>query len=174
MTYAQVTANEVTTVAGRLPNAGRRLDSRAWVLGLPTAGAELQAACGWFPVVDVARPADTATDTHDRSVELVDGQPTVVWTQRPWTPDELAARQADSNRTTIDAAITQALAELQQLVDAPAVPDIPAGTLTTAQLSNVLRSMRDVVQQNRAGIQRVAGTLKQTIRLVRGDFDGTD
>jgi hypothetical protein len=53
-----------------------------WVLGLPSADAETQEATGWFLVTDTTRPDDTETHTHDRSVELVNGTPTVVWTQR--------------------------------------------------------------------------------------------
>jgi hypothetical protein len=173
MSYAYVTSGTIQAVGG-IPTAARRLDTGQWVLGLPDAPVDTQQACGWFAVVDTPRPADTDTTTHDRSVELVAAVPTVVWAARPWTVDELAARQATANQSTIDAAITQALAELDTLIAAPAVAAVPDGTLTTAQLSNAMRSMRDAVQQNRAGAQRVARTLKQTIRLVRGDFDDVD
>ena len=78
------------------------------------------------------------------------------------------------NRPIIESAITAALAELDALIAAPAVATVPDGTMNNAALSNAVRSMRDAVQQNRAGAQRVAATLKQTIRLVRGDFDGID
>ena len=172
--YAQVTANEITAIVNRLPPAARRLDTQAWVLGLPDAPVELQQACGWFVVVDVPRPDDTPTTTHEQTVELVNAVPTVAWTPRPWTQGELDARQRITNRTTIDAAITAALADLDTLIAAPVVATVPAGTMNTAALSNAMRSMRDAVQANRAGAQRVATTLKQTIRLVRGDFDGID
>ena len=171
MTYAQITANTITAESGNVPQSARRLDTGQWVLGLRDAPVSLQQACGWFAVIENIRPADTDTTTHDRSLELVDGTPTVVWTARPWTADELVSRQADTNRTTIDAAITAALAELQTLIDAPAVATVPDGTLTTAQLSNAMRTMRDAVQANRAGAQRIARTLRHTIRLVRGDYD---
>lgn len=78
------------------------------------------------------------------------------------------------NRPIVDAAIDTALAQLQTLVDYPAVGAVPAGTMTTAQLSNVVRAMRDAIQENRSGAQIIAKTLRQTIRLVRGDFDGID
>ena len=174
MSYAYVTNNTVNAEAGRPPTSARRLDTGQWVLGLRDAPVLLQEACGWFAVTDTARPADTDTTTHDRTVELVNGTPTVVWTERPWTVEELAARQAAANASTIDTAITNALAELQAIVDAPAVPTVPAGTLTTAQLSNGMRELRDAVQANRAGTQRIAATLKHTIRLARGDYEGTD
>jgi hypothetical protein len=47
---------------------------------------------GWLPIVHTDRPPDTATDTADYSLELVDGQPTEVWTVRPWTQAELDAQ----------------------------------------------------------------------------------
>jgi len=174
MSYAYVTNNTVNAEAGRVPTSARRLDTGQWVLGLRDAPVDIQQACGWFAVTDTPRPADTGTATHDRSVELVDGTPTVVWTPRPWTTDEIAARQADTNRRTIDTALTNALAELQAIIDAPAVVEVPAGTMTTAQLSNAMRSMRDAVQANRAGAQRIAATLRHTIRYARGDYDGVD
>ena len=46
--------------------------------------------------------------------------------------------------------------------------------MTTAQLSNAMRTMRDFVQQNRNGAQQVALILKRTIKLVRGDYDTVD
>ena len=167
--YALVINNTIEAVQGRLPR-GADADGQ-WIEPVTEANA---ASCGWFPVVDVARPADTTTDTHDRTVQLVDGTPTVVWTQRAWTVDELAARQAEANRQTIDAAIAGALAELQQIIDGPTVATVPAGTLTTAQLSTGLRTLRDEVALNRAGVKRVAGTLRHTVRLVRGDYDAVD
>lgn len=47
---------------------------------------------GWHEVVETDRPEDTDTDTYTSTVELVDGAPTVVWTARPWTAEELAER----------------------------------------------------------------------------------
>lgn len=174
MIYTQVIDGTVTAESGRVPQAARRLDTGQWVLGLRDASVDVQQACGWFAGTDTPRPVDTQTTTHDRSVELVGGTPTVVWTERAWAADELAARQVAANATTIDAAITNALAELQQVINAPALETVPAGTMSTAQLSNVLRALRDEAQLNRAGVQRAAATLRQTIRLVRGDFDGID
>ena len=90
MTYAYVTDGTVQAT-GRLPAAARRLDTGQWVLGLADAPVELQQACGWYPVTDTPRPDDTATTTHDRTVTLVAGTPTVVWTERPKTQAELDA-----------------------------------------------------------------------------------
>lgn len=172
MTYAHITDSVIQAV-GRLPQSARRLDTQEWVLGLADATVTLREACGWFPVTDTTRPEDTATTTHDRTVELVAGVPTVVWTERPKTQAELDAEQETANRTTIDQAITDALTRLQELVDAPAIPAVPNGTMTNAVLSDVVRALRDHAQDTRAGAQEVALTLRRTIRLVRGDYDGT-
>lgn len=173
MTYALVTDNTIQSI-GRLPNSARRLDNGAWVMGLADATQELREATGWYEVVDANRPADTATTTYGRSVELVDGAPTVVWTERDKTPEELTGETRQANQTTINQAITDALAELRTMRDYASLPVAPAGTHTTEQLSNYIRALRDEAQTNRDGIQRVCETLIGTIRLVRGDFDSVD
>lgn len=99
--YALVVTNTIQALATRLPNSARRLDTGAWVMGLATATVALQQATGWYAVVDVAKPADTQTHTHDRTITLVGGIPTETWTQRLWTAEELAARTADTNAATI-------------------------------------------------------------------------
>lgn len=76
---------------GAMPYSARRLDTGDWVLGLRDADPSLQQATGWYEVVDTPRPDDTPTTTHDRSVELVAGIPTVTWTERPFTAEELDA-----------------------------------------------------------------------------------
>jgi hypothetical protein len=166
-TYANVIDGQIVTV-GRPPNV-TEVDG-VWY-DLRNLDPAILAAARWFPLVDTARPADTAETTTDRSVELVDGTPTVVWTTRPWTANELEAQRQAANQSIIDTAITAALAELDTLIAAPALPTVPAGSLTNAQLSEALRQLRDGAQATRAGAQRVAQVLKQTIRLVRGDFD---
>ena len=88
MTFARI-IDKTIDIIGRLPNSARRLDNERWVLGLRTAPAELQQVCGWYEIADTKRPAETATTTSDRSVELVAGVPTVVWTERPKTAQEL-------------------------------------------------------------------------------------
>ena len=88
MTYALVTDDTIQQIGG-LPKSARRLDNDAWVMGLANASTEAQQACGWYAVTDTARPGDTDTTTFDRSIELVAGVPTVVWTERDKTEAEL-------------------------------------------------------------------------------------
>lgn len=89
------------------------------------------------------------------------------------TPEEQAATAA-GNHATIEQAITDALATLDTLIAANSIPQIPAGSRTLSQLTADVRAQRDANQATRAGAQDVARTLKRLIRLVRGDFSGTD
>jgi hypothetical protein len=152
MTYALVIDNAIQSI-GALPRAARRLDDGAWVLGLRDYGTvETQQACGYFAVVDAAKPADTATTTHDRTVELLEGVPTVVWTERNKTPDELAAETATMNRTTIEQQAATALTDNATF--------LALGTPTQAQ---VLAQVRALTRQTNG-----------LIRLVLGQLDAVD
>jgi hypothetical protein len=130
-TYAFVVDDTIVKVGNR-PKAWRNHT------GLQYATDEQLAALGILPVVEVERPADTDTHTIERSIELVVGVPTVVWTQRAWTVDELAARTAAANETTIRAEVDQALDGLRQIANS-------SGTLTAAQLSNAVRLLARVL-----------------------------
>lgn len=79
---------------------------RWWDLRDSAVLTEWKSTYGWVEVVEVSRPADTATDTYNNvTVELVDGIPTQVWTSRPWTAEGLARQAADklttNNETTV-------------------------------------------------------------------------
>lgn len=111
------------------------------------------AAAGWLPVVDVAKPDDTATDTYDRSVTLVAGVPTVTWTSRPWTVEELAAQAAAANEVAIDSALATDLAAMQAILD---------------QTNANLRT--DPSQE----IKDLARVARRLIRKVERLLDGTD
>ena len=108
--YAFVT-DSVIRRTGQLPRSARRLDTNQWVLGLSKADTATQEACGWYEVTEVSKPADTDTTTHDRSIELVDGTPTVVWTERDKTEDELNPPPSDEDRIADLEAILEALLE---------------------------------------------------------------
>ena len=48
---------------------------------------DLAALCGFVPITETDQPPDTATTTHDRTIEIIDGAPTVVWVERPKTAE---------------------------------------------------------------------------------------
>ena len=152
MTYALVTSSTIQAESGRVPNAARRLDTQQWVLGLPDASVALQQACGWFAVTDTPRPAETPTTTHDRTVQLVANVPTVVWTSRPKTPDELAADTATANDATIRTQATTALDTNRTFIALAS----PTQAQTLAQVKALSRQMNGL------------------IRLQLGQLDGID
>jgi len=90
--YALVTNNELTV---RQPGALETKLSDGALIGAPDGiwTDELAALCGFIRVTETPRPDDTGTTTWDRTIELVDGTPTVVWTERDKTPEELAPPQ---------------------------------------------------------------------------------
>jgi hypothetical protein len=145
-TYAIVVDDAILRVGSR-PKAYRNHT------GLQYATDEQLADLGILPVVDVPRPADTDTHTFERSIELVAGVPTVAWTQRAWTVDELTARTAATNERTIRTEVEQALADLRLITGS-------SGTLTAAQLSNAVRLL--------------ARVLIRVIRFQLGKLDAVD
>ena len=92
MTYAHITGDTFTLHA-RCPSIEND-GTRDWDLRDPA----IRLARGWVEVTETPRPADTDTTTHDYGVELVAGTPTVVWTPRPWTAEELAAQAQTVDR----------------------------------------------------------------------------
>lgn len=116
MTHAFV-KDGIIQATGQLMESARRLDTQEWVLGLFQASVELQQACGWFLVVEVARPIDTTTDTTERSVQLIDGVPTEVWVPRPWSVEELAQQASLANRSAIETNLTDDMVKMQTLID---------------------------------------------------------
>jgi hypothetical protein len=134
-------------VDGAIVGVGSR--PKAWRnhTGLQYATDEQLAAIGILPVVDVERPADTDTHTTTRSVELVAGVPTVVWTPRPWAADELADRARAVNAATLSDldVLAQKIAEIKLFLTDPdidvALNIANATPLTTQQLNRALKSI---------------------------------
>jgi len=72
---------------------------------------------GWHPIAVTPRPPDTATDTSDYSLVLIDGVPTEVWTVRPKTPEELGVEEAQANMTQMVAESAEAVDKLVLVVE---------------------------------------------------------
>lgn len=109
MSYALVIANAIQS-EGALPGAAKRLDTGQWVSPPGGVWTDAQAAtCGYLPVVNVARPADTPTQTSDRSVVLAAGVPTETWTTRAKTAPETTGDTAATNSTTLAGKVQAAL-----------------------------------------------------------------
>lgn len=113
MLYALTTDGQTVTTTATLPRTARRQDTGQWVT--PPDGAwtdALAAACGWLPVVESPRPADTETHTWEDAY-AVDGMTvTQAWVERPWTAEELAAQAATAAWEAQQAADRAALGAL--------------------------------------------------------------
>ena len=85
--------------------------------GDPGTWATQPADWGWLPVVEVPRPADTATTTSDPApVALVAGVPTQQWTPRPWTTEELATQATQAVAATIAADVQTDEGKIEQAI----------------------------------------------------------
>lgn len=124
-------------------------------LGPPETGwsPELAALCGFVVVEETARPADTGSDTFDRTLTFPGGVPTVTWVQRPKTGAELAAEQSQANRSTIEQAVAQAIQDLAPIIDA-------AGNFSAAQATRA--------------IQLIASIQRRQLRYMFNQLDATD
>jgi hypothetical protein len=116
-------------------------------LGPPDTGWDdtLAALCGFVPIIDTARPADTASVTYDRSIGLPAGLPTVVWTQRPKTAGELAADTAQTVRADIESRVNAYLAAADTFLalGAPVQADVLAQCRrNTRAIIGILRQAR--------------------------------
>lgn len=109
MSYALVLND--TIVAVRNPGHLETKLSDGALLSAPDGKwtPELAALCGFLPITETARPADTPTTTYARSVTLQAGVPTVVWTARPKNAEELAADAAETDRQAVEAAVVSTL-----------------------------------------------------------------
>lgn len=82
---------------------GGLIQAEIIVSGLPTAS--LIEERGWVEIVDTVRPVDTVAVTYDRTLELIEGVPTVVWVQRPKNSIEIAADVAQAKVVKLQASI---------------------------------------------------------------------
>lgn len=145
MLYAQVDAGSIVTIVGVLPAGAKRLDTGQWITPYNRQWTQAEhEACGWFAVVEVAQPADTQTDTFDRSVTLVAGVPTVTWTQRPKTQAELDAATAQVNQSAIVTNLTQDQAAMQAIID---TSNATINSSPAAAIKNIARNLRRLNRQ---------------------------
>jgi hypothetical protein len=141
-----------TLGATRNPKSAEIKLSDGNILGRPAGGWQDRqlAACGLFPVANVARPNDTLTTTHTRTVELATpGDPTtatVVWNAVSFTQEELdmnAAAVVDTSATGIRHV---RLTDIRDGVDLDTLEDVK-------QALRVV--VRELIRDNRDGVPDV-------------------
>ena len=137
--YALIQSGTITAT-GQPPRGARRLDTGQWVTPPKDGWTDsLLAACGWLPVVEVPRPADTDTTTSDWApVALVAGVPTQQWTVRPWTAEELAAKAEQAANEALRATAKAIVNDLRaEKARAQTVIDTPNATINTSPAPHI-------------------------------------
>lgn len=128
MTFVHDNGTERTTP----PTEGELPDGRT-VSGITPTNLDMLAACGWHPVTDTPRPDDTDSTTHDRTLARIDGVLVEQWTERPWTADELAARNAPPPTDRVAVLEAQNAALLADLAKATTLAAVRAAAVKAAE-----------------------------------------
>lgn len=112
--------------------------------------------------------ADQATATQRGWLGPIPAQVGPGWTTtdggQTWTSGTLPVPPEQANQQTVADQLRQALNALQSIVDAAAPP---AGTLTTAQLSNAVRALD-------ASVKTMARAERRLIRNAVQDYTASD
>ena len=161
--YALVQGDAIVEGPGALPDVWND-GTRDWDLR-PITDPEL-AELGWFPVVEVPRPPDTETTTHDYSVELVAGLPTEVWTERPKTPDEVASAEASAN-------VTQMTTESGEAVDKLVLVVENLNLITDMTNADINANPAAVIKDLARECKTIARQANREARLTSGRTDDT-
>jgi hypothetical protein len=174
MTYARVLDD--TATASYPPDLldpddptadGRWWDLRQHDYDLAMWEAEILAPHGWLPIVTTPRPPDTDTTTHDYSVELVAGEPTEVWTPRPWTEIELDQREASANTTQMIAEQDESVDKLVAVVEA-------LNVITAMTNADVNANPAAVIKDLARECKTIARVANREARMTSGRTESTD
>ncbi len=88
-------------------------------------------------MVETVRPDDTATETTDREVQLVDDRPTAVWKSRPWTASEKQRAVSEGELTDVARATTVLDANIAYLaLTAPTAAQVAAQVKALTKQAN--------------------------------------
>jgi hypothetical protein len=159
MTYALVENDQVVRVAGRPTDLRRVADGATVLWSQYITEAELN-ACNWFSVINADQPADTATHTSERTLQVgTQGAfrvVRVVWVQRPWTQAELAARAKAAAVAARNTELTNAIDTLRTWA-----AQARGTTVTTA---NHLATTQTVVTRLGTFFDRFADDLENRFR----------
>jgi hypothetical protein len=156
MSFAYVNGGSVHSIRNHLRFAAQRQDTGQWVMNLDLADSATREACGWYDLIDAARPADTATHTSDRSLVFTAGVASVVWVVRPWTADELTAQQKAAAAAARTTELTTAIDTLRQWAS--------QSRSTTVTSGNAVATLQTVVNRLGTFFDRFADLLENQYR----------
>lgn len=146
---------------------GQWWDLRHHNLDLTTWETTIIAPHGWLPVIATSRPPDTATDTSDYAIVLVDGVPTEQWTERPWTQAELDAQEAAANTAEMISSSDPAVDKLIAVIEA-------LNAITDMTNANINANPAAVIKSLTRECKTIARQLNHEARLTSGRTEDTD
>jgi hypothetical protein len=145
---------------------GQWWDLRNHDYTLLTWEVEIIGPHGWLPIVITDRPPNTDTITHDYSVELVDGVPTEVWTERPKTEDELLNEEKVANTTQLVSESEEAVDKLVLVVEnLNLITNMSNATINAnpaAIIKDVARELKTVARQANREARMTSGKTEDT------------
>ena len=164
VTYCLVQNDAIVEGPGALPDVWND-GERDWDLR-PMNNSEL-AELGWYEVQTTERPPNTDTTTFDSSIELVDSLPTEVWTERPWTAEELSSQEAQKNTSELTSESNEAVDKLVEVVNhLNLITDMTNATIN----QNPAAIIKDVARE----LKTVARQANREARLTSGRTESTD
>jgi len=163
VTYALV-QNDAIIQMGAVPpvwNDGQRdWDTR----GMPD---EELGALGWFSITYTDRPPNTTTTTWDSAIVLVDGLPIEVWTERPWSAEELAADESAQNTSQMVAEQNESVDKLVAVVEA-------LNLITSMTNSEINANPAAVIKDLARECKTIARVANREARITSGRTESTD
>ena len=133
--YARIVNGTIDQIG--TPPAVALAGGRWW--DLRTLDPAALAACGWVPVTETPRPADTDTTTSEVGWAITGETVTQKWTPRPWTAEELAGRATETTRVSLEDVVAAAVRKGGTL------PTIIGATTDTAGVTS-LRAMNKLTK----------------------------
>ena len=175
MSYARVIDDQIISTdqppdlldPGDLTAEGRWWDLRQHANPTSVWESDIIGPHGWLLVSTTARPPDDAIYTYTYSIELLNGVPVEVWTERPWTQEELDAQEhADNTQkmvTASDPAVDKLIATINKLNTITAATNATINANPAAYIKDIARECKTIARQ-----------LNHEARLTSGRTEDTD
>jgi hypothetical protein len=147
--YALVQDDEIVSV-GPLPRTATKPNGST--VYLRSASDEKLESLGYYEVVETPAPTPAQGNTVESTVELVNGIPTRVWTERPMTPEELLAQTRLANRTTLETNLDADIVTLQNTIN---TANATINANPAAYIKDTARAVRRLAKLQRGNLDQV-------------------
>lgn len=112
--YALVKEGEIFVISSSIPPTATSLATGEVIT--PTDGiwtTEQAIECGWYTVIENIQPTPQPGIAYENSHQVIDGVPTLVWTERPMIPEELAVEAEQAQLKLLFTSIKTIITDLQ-------------------------------------------------------------